>query len=214
MKNPARPLVLASTSPYRRELLARLGLRFEAASPEVDETPLVGESPAATALRLAQAKARAVAPRHPASLIIGSDQVAEADGRAIGKPRDHAEAVDQLTQLSGRSITFHTAVALLDATTGRCRSRLVGATTRFRSLTPRAIENYLRRDQPYDCAGSIKSEGLGIALVEAIDSDDPSALIGLPLISVVDLLREEGVEVLEAHERAATPRRTIDAPDV
>lgn len=191
-----RPLVLASTSVYRKALLARLGLPFQTAAPGIDETPLPGETPAATAWRLAEAKARAVAARFDDALVLGSDQVADLDGVAIGKPLDHVHAVDQLVRLSGRSIVFHTAVALVNAANGHCEERLVDVTTTFRTLTPAAIEQYLRREQPYDCAASVKSEALGIAVVESIRSDDPTALIGLPLISVVDLLRTEGVDVL------------------
>ncbi len=196
MENQSRPLVLASTSRYRKALLERLGLPFETRSPDVDETALPGEFPAATASRLAEAKARAVAAHYAAGLVIGSDQVANAGGVVVGKPADHRAAVAQLTILSGRSVVFHTAVAVVDAASGRCRLRLVDVTTKVRALTPAAIENYLRRERPYDCAGSIKSEGLGIALVEAIESDDPTALIGLPLIAVIDLLQAEGVDVL------------------
>ncbi len=196
MENQSRPLVLASTSRYRKALLERLGLPFETRSPDVDETALPGEFPAATASRLAEAKARAVAAHYAAGLVIGSDQVANAGEVVVGKPADHRAAVEQLTILSGRSVVFHTAVAVVDAASGRCRLRLVDVTTKVRALTPAAIENYLRRERPYDCAGSIKSEGLGIALVEAIESDDPTALIGLPLIAVIDLLQAEGVDVL------------------
>lgn len=197
MQNPA-PLVLASTSVYRRALLDRLGLPFAIASPGVDETALPGEAPAASACRLAEAKARAVAARHANALVIGSDQVANLDGVAIGKPADHADAVRQLTALSGRAVVFHTAVALVNAANGRGAVRLVDVTTKFRALSAAAIERYLQRERPYDCAASIKAEALGIAIVESIDSDDPTALIGLPLISVVDLLRAEGVDVLDA----------------
>jgi septum formation protein len=195
MENPP-PLVLASTSVYRRALLSRLGLAFTTASPDVDETPLPGEPPAATARRLAEAKARAVAAHHPQALVLGSDQVADLDGVAVGKPVDHADAVRQLTMMSGRSVIFHTAVALVRAASGRTHVRVVDVTTKFRTLTAVAIEQYLRRDRPYDCAASIKAETLGIAVVESIRSDDPTALIGLPLIAVVDLLRIEGVDVL------------------
>jgi septum formation protein len=195
MENPP-PLVLASTSVYREALLSRLGLAFTTASPGIDETPLPDETPAATAARLAEAKARAVAVRHPQALVLGSDQVADLDGVAVGKPVDHADAVRQLSVMSGRSVVFHTAVALVSAASGRTQVRVVDVTSRFRSLTPVAIEQYLRRDRPYDCAASIKAETLGIALVESIRSDDPTALIGLPLITVVDLLRIEGVDVL------------------
>lgn len=190
------PLVLASTSVYRRELLARLGMPFETAAPAVDETPLEGEAPAATAWRLAEAKARSVAARYERALVLGSDQVADLDGNAVSKPHSHAHAVEQLARVSGRSVVFHTAVALVNAANGRCEERLVDVTTKFRTLTPAAIEQYLRREQPYDCAASVKAEALGIAIVESIRSDDPTALIGLPLISVVDLLRAEGIDVL------------------
>ena len=195
MENPP-PLVLASTSVYREALLSRLGLAFTTASPGIDETALPDETPAATAARLAEAKARAVAVRHPQALVLGSDQVADLDGVAVGKPVDHADAVRQLSVMSGRSVVFHTAVALVRAASGRTQVRVVDVTTKFRSLTPVAIEQYLWRDRPYDCAASIKAETLGIAIVESIRSDDPTALIGLPLITVVDLLRIEGIDVL------------------
>jgi septum formation protein len=189
-------LVLASTSVYRRQLLERLQLRFEMAAPQADETPLPRESPAATALRLAEAKARAVSLSHPNALIIGSDQVAESQGRRLEKPGSHARAVEQLRMLSGRTATFHTGVALLNGQTGRLHSRLVPTRVVFRELSERTIESYLRREQPYDCAGSAKSEGLGIALLRSIEGDDPTALIGLPLIALTDMLQAEGVEVV------------------
>jgi septum formation protein len=195
MENP-RALVLASTSVYREELLSRLGLAFTTASPGIDETPLPDETPAATAARLAEGKARAVAARHPQALVLGSDQVADLDGVAVGKPVDHVDAVRQLTSMSGRTVVFHTGVALVDAASGRAHVRVVEVTTKFRTLTRAAIEQYLRRDRPYDCAASIRAETLGIAVVESIRSDDPTALIGLPLIAVVDLLRTEGIDVL------------------
>jgi len=198
MEKTPRTLVLASTSRYRRALLSRLGLPFDVQPPGVDETALPGEAPWATACRLAEAKARAVASRYANALVIGSDQVADAEGVAIGKPGDHAAAAAQLRMLAGRTVVFHTAVALVDAQSGRCAVRLIDVATRFRALSDAAIEHYLQRERPYDCAGSIRSEGLGIALVEAIESDDPSALIGLPLITVIDLLRAEGVDVLGA----------------
>ena len=197
--------MLASTSRYRRTLLARLGLPFDVRAPGVDETALPGEVPAATASRLAEAKARAVAAHYPSALVIGSDQVADADGVAIGKPGDYAGAVAQLRALSGRSVVFHTAVALVDAASGRCQLRLVDVATTYRPLTPAAIEDYLRREAPYDCAGSIRSEGLGIALVDSIASDDPTALIGLPLIAVIDLLAAEGVGVLGSAAGGPSP---------
>jgi septum formation protein len=193
---PARPLVLASTSRYRRALLNQLGLPFAVASPATDEAPLAGESPVRTALRLAEAKARSVAHDHPGALVIGSDQVADCDGRAIGKPVDHADAVAQLTALSGRTVVFHTGLALLDAATGDCQTAMIDVRSTFRELAPAEIEAYLRRDQPYDCAASVKSDALGIALFTRIDSDDPTALVGLPLIRLTDMLRAAGVAVL------------------
>ena len=188
-------MVLASTSRYRRELLSRLGLRFDVAAPAADETPLAGETPAATALRLSVDKARSVAPTFPDALIIGSDQVADCDGEPVGKPGDHARAVAQLARLSGRTVVFHTGVALLDAANGACTSELVDVRSTFRTLSPDEIETYLRREQPYDCAGSVRSEALGIALFERIESDDPSALVGLPLIRLAAMLRAAGVRV-------------------
>jgi septum formation protein len=195
---PPRPLVLASTSRYRRELLGRLGLPFAVAAPTTDETPLSGETPAATALRLAEAKARSVAARFPRALVIGSDQVADCDGEPVGKPGSHAAAAVQLARLSGRTVVFHTGVALVDAASGGCQAALVDVTSRFRSLTAAEIEQYLMREQPYDCAGSVRSEALGIALFESIASDDPSALVGLPLIRLTSMLRAAGVFVLAA----------------
>jgi septum formation protein len=189
-------LVLASTSAYRRELLARLRLPFEVAAPQVDETPRPGEPPAQTALRLAQDKARAVAPRFPQALVIGSDQVAELDGERLDKPGSHERARNQLTLLSGRAAVFHTAVALLNSTTGRMQARMVPTRVRFRQIGAAQIEAYLLKEQPYDCAGSAKSEGLGIALIEAIEGDDPTALIGLPLIALTDMLIAEGRPVV------------------
>ena len=190
--------MLASTSRYRRQLLARLLLPFDVVAPDVDETELPGEAPAATACRLADAKARAVAARRPDALVIGSDQVADCDGVAISKPGDHGTAVAQLTALSGRVIVFHTAVALVDAATGAGETRLVDVRSTFRALTATAIEHYLQRERPYDCAGAVKSEALGIALFDRIESDDPTALIGLPLIALTDMLRAHGVDVLAA----------------
>lgn len=191
-----RPLVLASGSPYRRALLERLGQPFEVAAADVDETALPDETPAVTACRLAIAKARAVAARYADALVIGSDQVADADGVALSKPGSHAAAVDQLTRLAGSRIVFHTALALIDAASKRCQLRQVDVASTFRRLSPQAIERYLRRERPYDCAGAVKSEALGIALFERIESDDPTALIGLPLIALTDLLATEGVDVL------------------
>lgn len=188
-----RTLVLGSTSRYRRALLERLGLPFDVVAPDLDESALPGETPAATALRLAEAKARAVALRYPEALVIGSDQVADCDGRPIGKPGNRTAALAQLQSLSGRTVMFHTGVALVDAASGRCRSELVDVASTFRQLTDDEIESYVDREQPWDCAGSVRSEGVGIVLFERIESDDPTALIGLPLIALARLLRSEGV---------------------
>jgi septum formation protein len=188
-----RHLVLASTSPYRRELLGRLGLPFECARPDADETPLPGEAPDKTAARLAVAKANAVKGGFPDALIIGSDQVASCDGRRLDKPGTHENATAQLTFLSGRSASFDTAVCLLDARSGRAETRVVACKVHFRKADPAQIERYLRREQPYDCAGSAKAEGLGIALIERIETDDPTSLIGLPLIALTGLLASFGL---------------------
>jgi len=193
-----RPLILASTSRYRRMLLERLGLAFDAVAPDVDETPLAGETPAATAFRLAKAKATGVARAHPRALIIGSDQVADWQGQPVGKPGTHENAVAQLRALSGQTVVFHTGIALLDASTGACQTALVDVRSTYRHLTPEEIDGYLQRDQPYDCAGSVRSESLGIALFERIESDDPTALIGLPLIQLARMLHAAGVAVLAA----------------
>ena len=190
-----RPLILASTSPYRRELLQRLGLAFDTDAPGVDEAPLTREPPEATALRLARLKAAAVAARHPAALVIGSDQVAVLDGSALGKPLTHAAAVRQLQLASGKSMLFHTAVCVHDAASGDAAAEIVTVRVRFRRLSADQIERYLEREKPYDCAGSAKVEGLGISLLESVDSDDPTALIGLPLIRLVTLLARAGVGV-------------------
>lgn len=191
-----RPLVLASTSRYRQALLTQLGLPFAVASPTTDETPLPGETPAATALRLAEAKARSVAVQHPGALVIGSDQVADCEGIAVGKPFDHEDAVAQLTALSGKTVVFHTGLALLDVASGDCQTAMVDVRSTFRRLSRSEIEAYLIRDQPYDCAASVKSDALGIALFTRIDSDDPTALIGLPLIRLTDMLRAAGLAIL------------------
>ncbi|HSW04861.1 Maf family nucleotide pyrophosphatase [Aquabacterium sp.] len=193
----APALILGSTSRYRAELLQRLRLPFEAVAPWVDETPLPGEAPAALALRLALAKAHEVAARHPQAVVIGSDQVADLDGRPIGKPGTHARAVEQLQAMRGRAVVFQTAVAVVRPTTGFAQVLLAPVTVRFRALGDAEIEFYLRTEQPYDCAGSAKCETLGIALLEAIDSDDPTALIGLPLIRTSALLREAGLDPLQ-----------------
>ncbi|MGE5493363.1 MAG: Maf family protein [Actinomycetota bacterium] len=189
-------LLLASTSPYRRELLARLGLPFDIANPQTDETPLSGEAPEATALRLSEAKARAVASAYPDTLIIGSDQVAVMDGRVFGKPGDHERAVEQLRLLRGRTVNFFTGLCLLNTSTGRAQVRGVPTLVTFRDLSDGEIENYLRREQPYNCAGAAKSEGLGIALLKSMQGDDPNALVGLPLIALCDMLRAEGIPIL------------------
>jgi septum formation protein len=194
MSRPA--LILASTSRYRRELLERLRLPFVAISPEVDETPLPGERPADLALRLAMAKARAVSAQHPDAVVIGSDQVADVDGQAVGKPGNHASATAQLRRMSGRSITFQTAVAVVRASTGFAQSALAPVAVMFRDLSNAQIEHYLALEQPYDCAGSAKCETLGIALLQAIHSDDPTALIGLPLIRTSAMIREAGLDPL------------------
>ena len=189
-------LVLASTSPYRRELLARLGLPFEVANPQTDESPLDQETPAEMALRLSEAKARAVAAQFPDALIIGSDQVAEMGGLIFGKPGTHARAIEQLRQLSGRTVNFFTGLCVLNSRTGEAEVRGVPTLVGFRELTDIEIENYLEREPAYNCAGSAKSEGLGIALLSRIHGDDPNALVGLPLIALCDLLRKHGMTVL------------------
>lgn len=186
---PPRPLVLGSTSRYRRELLSRLNLPFETASPHVDETPLAGETPRALALRLALAKAHAVARQYSQAVVIGSDQVADLHGTPLGKPGTHERAVAQLRQMSGQTVVFQTAVAVVCAATGFEQVDLAPVEVRFRMLSDNEIERYLRIEEPYDCAGSAKSEGLGIALLDAIVSDDPTALIGLPLIRTCRMLR-------------------------
>lgn len=186
------PLLLASTSRYRRELLTRLGIAFEARAPQVDEGELPGETPLQTAARLALAKARAVASQHPDAVVIGSDQIAEVDGLRLNKPGNHDNAVVQLRQMSGRTVQFHSAMAVVRLRDGVQRQTVVPTRVRMRALTDDQIERYLRIEQPYDCAGSAKAEGLGICLIEAIESDDPTALIGLPLIQLSGLLREFG----------------------
>lgn len=191
-----RPLVLASTSPYRRALLERLGLIFELDAPEVDESHRPGEAPQALVMRLAEAKARAVAARHPGALVIGSDQVACIDDDILGKPGNRERAVAQLTQASGRTVTFQTGLCLLDAASNRAQVVVEPFRVHFRTLTPPRIAAYIDREQPYNCAGSFKSEGLGIALFERLEGEDPNALIGLPLIRLITLLEAEGVDVL------------------
>jgi septum formation protein len=186
-------LILASSSAYRRELLGRLHLPFEAIAPHIDETPLPHEAPEATALRLARAKAEAIALLHPGALVIGSDQVATLDGAQIGKPGDHARALAQLQTMRGREVVFHTALCLWDGRDGSAQVENVQVFVRFRDLPDAELDAYLRIEQPYDCAGSAKNEGLGIALLERIDSSDPTALTGLPLIALTGMLRRAGV---------------------
>ncbi|NNU42180.1 Maf family nucleotide pyrophosphatase [Ramlibacter montanisoli] len=190
-----RALVLGSTSVYRRELLSRLRLPFAVEPPHVDEDPLPGEAPAELARRLAAAKAAAVARLHPAAVVIGSDQVADLDGEPLGKPGNHANAVAQLRRMSGRTVVFQTALTVMCQESGFVQHDLAPVRVRFRALQDDEIEAYLRAEQPYDCAGSAKSEGLGIALLDAIDSDDPTALVGLPLIRTCRMLRAAGVSV-------------------
>lgn len=196
MRAQSRRLVLASTSRYRRTLLERLGLPFEVAAPTCDETPLAGEAPQDTASRLAAAKANSLKGAFADALIVGSDQVASSRGIPLGKPGNHATATRQLRTLSGRSAEFHTAVALLDAKTGDLQQKVVPCRVAFRSLDDRTIEEYLRREQPYDCAGSAKAEGLGIALIARIDTEDPTSLIGLPLIALTEMLGRAGLRVV------------------
>ena len=191
----ARALVLGSTSRYRRELLTRLGLPFTTEAPGVDETPQNGESPRDLAVRLALAKARDVARRHPQAIVIGSDQVADLAGQPLGKPGNHERAVAQLRAMRGQTVIFQTAVSVVCQATGFEQSDLAAVEVRFRALEDDEIERYLRAEQPYDCAGSAKSEGLGIALLDAILSDDPTALIGLPLIRTARLLRAAGLRL-------------------
>jgi len=191
----APALVLGSSSPYRRELLARLRQPFTTAAPQVDETPRAHETPRALALRLALAKAREVASRHPQAIVIGSDQVADLAGQPLGKPGTHPRAVAQLRQMSGQTVVFQTALAVVCAATGFEQTDLAAVEVRFRALGDAEIERYLQAEQPYDCAGSAKSEGLGIALLEAIHSDDPTALVGLPLIRTARLLRAAGLQL-------------------
>ncbi len=197
---PGRPLVLGSTSRYRRELLERLHIPFEVASPDVDESPRASELPRELALRLALEKARAVARLHPQAVVIGSDQVADLHGTALGKPGTHARAMAQLQRMRGQTVVFQTAVAVVCVATGFEQVDLAPVRVRFRSLEDglgdAEIENYLHTEQPYDCAGAAKSEGLGIALLAAIDSDDPTALVGLPLIRTCRMIRAAGIKLL------------------
>ena len=191
-----QPLVLASTSPYRKELLQRLGLEFTTAAPNVDEAHLPGESPEHLVRRLAEEKARAVAKQFPNALIIGSDQVAVIDTEILTKPGTHENAVNQLQRCSGQTVTFLTGLCLLNTRSGKAQIEVIPFRVHFRPLSSGQIENYLRREQPYNCAGSFKSEGLGIALFERLEGNDPAALIGLPLICLTRMLEMEGVRVI------------------
>ena len=191
-----RKLILGSTSVYRRELLGRLNIPFTVESPDVDETPLPGEAPAALACRLALAKAQAVAERFHDCVVIGSDQVADLDGQALGKPGTHERAVAQLRQMRGKTVVFQTAVAVVCKNGSFCQQALAPVRVTFRALDDAEIETYLRLEQPYDCAGSAKSEGLGIVLLQSIENDDPTALVGLPLIRTSQMLRAAGIQLL------------------
>ena len=191
-----RKLILGSTSPYRRELLSRLRIPFEVVSPDVDETPYPSETPQQLACRLAMAKARAVAAMHPASVVIGSDQVADLDGEPLGKPHAHDRAVEQLRRMRGKTVIFQTAVAVVCQEAKFAQMDLAQVKVTFRDLSDAEIEAYLLAETPYDCAGSAKSEGLGIAILESIDNDDPTALVGLPLIRTCRMLRAAGLVLL------------------
>lgn len=192
----SQPLVLASTSVYRCELLRRLHIPFQTAAPDVDETPLPGEGAKQTSWRLSREKAQAVAANHPDALIIGSDQVALLGEEQIGKPLTHDNALRQLRAMRGQSVNFYTALTLLNARTGEMQTEVAENCVSFRDLSDDEIESYLRKEQPYHCAGSAKSEGLGIALISRMEGEDPNALIGLPLILLVSMLRKQGVSVL------------------
>jgi septum formation protein len=191
-----RSLILGSTSRYRRTLLQRLGLPFEVVAPEVDETPLPGETPRDLALRLALAKAQAVAQKFPQAVVIGSDQVADLFGEPLGKPGTHERAVAQLRRMRGHTVVFQTALSVVCLESGFEQTDLAAVSVKFLSLTDEEIEAYLQAEQPYDCAGSAKSEGLGIAILERIDSDDPTALEGLPLIRTARMIRAAGIKLL------------------
>jgi len=193
---PQRPLILASTSVYRRQLLERLCLPFSVVASEVDEAPLPGESPPDMACRLALAKAKSVAQAYPGAVVIGSDQVADLDGQALGKPGNHARAVHQLQTMRGKTVVFQTAVAVVCRETGFAQTDLAQVKVKFRDLSDAQIEAYLLAETPYDCAGSAKSEGLGITLLEYIDNDDPTALIGLPLIRTSRMIEAAGITLL------------------
>lgn len=198
LKTPTitQKIILGSSSIYRKELLQRLKIPFETISPQIDEAPLCNESPEETASRLAVAKARAVARIHPQALIIGSDQVAVVGDLHLGKPLDHINATEQLRLVRGKEVIFYTALCLLNSATGRLQMRVIPSYVKFRQSSDQQIENYLLKERPYHCAGSAKSEGLGIALIEQMTGDDPNALIGLPLIALVDMLTDEGVVII------------------
>ena len=196
MSTLSRPLILGSTSRYRHELLSRLQLPFEVVSPHVDETPLPHEAPQALACRLALAKAQAVATLHPEAVVIGSDQVADLAGEPLGKPGTHQRATQQLQRMRGQTVVFQTAVAVVCRSTGFEQCELASVEVKFRDLSDAEIEAYLLAEQPYDCAGSAKSEGLGISLLDAIHNDDPTALVGLPLIRTCRMLRAAGIQLL------------------
>jgi len=195
LPSSGRPLILGSTSRYRKELLSRLQIPFETAAPDVDETPHINESPKDLALRLALAKARAVALKNPEAIVIGSDQVADLEGAPLGKPGNHTNATLQLQRMRGKTVIFQTALSVVCIATGYQRTDLAEVKVKFRDLSDAEIESYLRAEEPYDCAGSAKSEGLGIVLLDAIENDDPTALIGLPLIRTCQMLREAGVKL-------------------
>jgi septum formation protein len=189
-------LILASSSKYRRELLQKLSIPFNTVSPKIDETALEGEKPFETALRLAQEKARKIGKKHPHALIIGCDQVATLDGEQLGKPLNHQNATKQLQKMRGREVTFHSALCLYNAATDNMQAEVVPYLVKFRMLSDAQIENYLNKEQPYQCAGSAKSEGLGIVLIERMIGEDPNALIGLPLIKLVTMLTNENIQLI------------------
>lgn len=189
-------LILASSSPFRRELLERLHIPFEVIAPEVDETPLPGETPSALVKRLAMEKAHKIAGQKPGALVIGSDQVAVYNGSIVGKPHSHDKAVQQLRAASGKTVTLYTGLVLINADTRRVQCEVIPYRVAFRPLTDAQIESYLHKEQPYSCAGSVRSEGLGIALLEKFEGDDPNTLIGLPLIRLVRMLENEGVQII------------------
>lgn len=195
LSQPAQPLVLASSSRYRRQLLARLQLPFDTVAPDVNEHLVSGEAPHELALRLARSKAQAVQAMFPTALIIGCDQVAVVDGTLLSKPGTHERAVRQLRLMRGKAVSFFTALCLLNASTARIQSELVTVIVHMRELSDAQIERYLKTEQPYDCAGSARIEGLGITLVNRLEGEDPNALIGLPLISLCNMLRNEGMEL-------------------